>query len=585
MRLRWPGNLYWWRVAAILIAVAGLIDPAFPATRRARPELAIVTAQPGDTMLAARVAQELRRNFTIVRAPFTGAAATVIVGDRLPADNRDLAAPVFAVLSENSGAHVSLSDVRAPTRAPLDARVPVEVNATVRAAKGSTLQVTLQAGGIAVDRVSRDITSDTALIRVPLSFVPTTTGALPLRITAQVGASAEPAVAELDVDVHETPWEILFFDLRPSWMSTFVRRAVERDARFSVASRVVTSRSISSDAGGPPATLTDASALKRYSVIVVGAPEALSARDVAGLDMFLRRRGGAVVLLFDQPARGPLDQLTRVAQWSRTTNRAAARITSNTEDADSLRAADMIWPTQLPARAEAVAHDSANRPVLWHSAVGAGQLIVSGALDAWRYRDASLSSFPDFWQTLIAEAAEAAPPAIDIRLAAARLEPGEKTDVTVWLRDAALRSVNGEPVRATVRAILEKPDGREVVRLLPDGPIGRLRGSLRAPATPGPYRIVVTADAERAALPITVASHVAQPTPHEPDLIRAWTAARRGTAIHAAQLGQLPAALDRAIRPPARKQMTYPMRSSLWILPFAFALAVEWWTRRRRGHA
>jgi hypothetical protein len=582
VKLPVPDNAWWWRAAAIALAVAGVIDPGFPALRRAQPELAIVAAEPRDTLLARQIARELQSDFTVVSGPFAAAAATVIAGARLPDRMDELAAPVFAVLPEQSRTRVSLEALQAPGRVPLDARVPVEVTANVRGGRGRALEITLQAGSATVDRVTSNVSSDAARLRVPLSFVPTATGSLPLRITAQLAGAAPPAVAELDVSVHDAPWDVLFFDTRPSWLSTFVRRAVQSDGRFAVTSRVVTSRSISTDAGGPPATLSDLAALKRYSLIVVGAPAALTARDVAGLEGFLRRRGGAVVFLFDQPARGPFEELTQVVNWSRATSRTAVPVVATVGDGESLKASDVLWPAQLPAQARALARDPAQRPVIWQSAVGAGQLIVSGALDAWRYRDAAVSSFPNFWQTLLAEAAEAAPPAIDI-VAASRIEPGADLDVKMWLREAALATDGSIPVRATVSATLEKPDGRDVMRLWPDGPAGRMRAFLRAPATPGRYRVVVTSDGQRAERPIIVARNIARPEPSEHDLLRSWVVAHQGNAFDADELGQLAAALDRTIQPPARKQMTYPMRSAWWILPFALVLAAEWWMRRRRG--
>src|SRR5207237_6844110 len=101
------------------------------------------------------------------------------------------------------------------------------------------------------------------------------------------------------------------------YLSTFVRRALEADRRFAVASRVVTSRNVSSAEGQAPSTLADPSLLELYDVIVVGAPAALTPGDVSGLEQFLRRRGGAVLLLYDAaPTRGVHDRLTGVTTWT-----------------------------------------------------------------------------------------------------------------------------------------------------------------------------------------------------------------------------------------------------------------------------
>src|SRR6185503_15219195 len=137
----------------------------------------------------------------------------------------------------------------------------------------------------------------------------------PLRVTAALAGTTSVANADVSVDVRDKRWTVLFFDPRPSWMSTFVRRAVERDARFVVTSRVVTSRNVSADAGQPPGRLDDLAALELFDAVVVGAPETLTERDVAGLDAFLRRRAGGVVLLFDRRFPGPYERLTDAGDW------------------------------------------------------------------------------------------------------------------------------------------------------------------------------------------------------------------------------------------------------------------------------
>ena len=78
--------------------------------------------------------------------------------------------------------------------------------------------------------------------------------------------------ADVLIDVREQRWAILFYDPRPSWMSTFVRRAIARDPRFAVTSRVVTSRNISTDAGQPPASLDDLATLELFDVGWLPAP-------------------------------------------------------------------------------------------------------------------------------------------------------------------------------------------------------------------------------------------------------------------------------------------------------------------------
>jgi len=38
-----------------------------------------------------------------------------------------------------------------------------------------------------------------------------------------------------------------------------------------------------------------------------------------------------------------------------------------------------------------------------------------------------------------------------------------------------------------------------------------------------------------------------------------------------------------AVASPSTPLVRHPMRSTWWILPFAFCLSAEWWIRRRQG--
>ena len=106
-------------------------------------------------------------------------------------------------------------------------------------------------------------------------------------------------------------------------MATFVRRALEADARFVVTSRVATSRGTPAvTAGEPPAALSALPSLELFHTVIVGAAGELTADDETGLSRFMRERGGTVVLLLDQPDsrnHSPaLRSLTGVGQWTLT---------------------------------------------------------------------------------------------------------------------------------------------------------------------------------------------------------------------------------------------------------------------------
>ena len=588
------------RAIAITIGVVAAIDPSITSNRTTRPEVAVVSVDArGDSALADRVSRTLAKRFTVTRAAVSNAEGTVIVGNALPSNAADLALPAFAVLPERDGPAVTFDAVRAPAWSPREARVVVSTIARVTGGRGRTLDVTLRAGGLVVDHVTRRVTADDERVPMSLAFVPTVAGAAALRVSATLAGARNPAVTDVAVDVRDKRWAVLFFDPRPSWMSTFVRRAVERDPRFVVTSRVVTSRNVSTDAGQPPGRLDDLAALGLFDAVVVGAPEALSERDVVGLDAFLRRRGGGVVLLFDRRAPGPYERLTEVGAWVDDSTGRTLSIAPISGDSamGGLRASDIAWPSRLPAGAEPVAltvpssRDTASgRPVVWRSAVGAGRLVVNGALDSWRFRDRLLpsggSAFDRFWETIISNVANASPPPVAITLANGALAPGEESAVTVTGRDAALSTER--VVRTSVGAVLESSNSGEAptpVRLWPSGPAGQLEGIVRAPAAAGMYRLVVSADGNRGEAAVVVAPNVGHPAADAPDLLGAWVGARGGRVLAESRLDELSAALSRAIQPQPRLEIWNPMRSGWWLIPFALALSGEWWLRRRRGLA
>ncbi|MEX2283366.1 MAG: hypothetical protein WEE89_12855 [Gemmatimonadota bacterium] len=569
-----PGVL---RGLAIVIAAVAVIDPAITTARNSKPEIALVTTDSTHSRLSNAVENGLSKRFTVLHAPFAGAAATVLIGDRLPASTAALAGPVFAVLPERAVPSVRIIGVAAPARAPLHSRVPITSTLVVRSGGSRRLDVVLRMNGIVIDRVQRQLTAD-ADLSVSLNFVPATTGPARLQLTAELDGSSESAASDLLVDVHEQRWSVLFYDTRPSWSSTFVRRAIERDPRFVVTSRVLTSRNISSDAGGPPESLEPYSATSLHDAIVIGAPEGLSEPDVAGLDRFMRQRGGTVILLFDQNADGPYRRLTRVAEW--TVRNAVTTVVSNGE---RLRASTVMWPARLPAGARPLAQDSLRQPVLWQLAAGAGRAIVSGALDAWKFRDPSQSDFDRFWQTLVAQAAASAAPPVAIELTHPLLAPGRSTDVTVTIRDPASGNPPERSIsRVSAAAAIDLPGGPVAIRLWPDG-LGRFRGSLRAPATTGTYRVNASSDAGRTTAVLMVGQAFSQPVPDQRDLVTALASSRGGSAVSEHELEQLPDRIANVLQPATRRETWHPMRSAWWILPFVLFLGTEWWWRRRRG--
>ena len=578
------------RGIAILIALLAIFDPVITTERATRPQVAIVAATVEDSALARRTAEELDGSYDVVIGPFTGASASVIVGRILPEHVNDLASPVFAVLDDRTDGAVTIEAIHAPRRASLESRVPVRIIARVRNGGGRRVTVSLLAGAVTAESVTQDITTDDVRLDLPLSFIPTDTGVAALRVSATIDGG-EGTLADIAVEIDLTRDRVLFYDPRPSWMSTFVRRVVEQDTRFEVSSRTITSRDISTDIGQPP-SLGDDDAIAPFDVIVVGAPEALRESDVRDLDTFMRRRGGSVILLLDRRVDGPHDRLTGVTAWRLARHDGGVSIDPRGSDSSGLRASEITWPAALPANARSVAHTGASpspaEPVVWETAVGAGRLIVSGALDAWRFRDAAISGFDVFWTRTLAGAAAAAPAEIDVRLEQPVLSPGSTTEVIVTLREISLEPpAIGETVRVAIAATLESARASDSLRLWPGGPVGTLRGVIRAPNEAGVYRVVISGSERHSSgsAPLLVMNDARAPAPEEPEFVAMWASAHGGSVVPATEMETLPDRLAAALAAESRRVSWHPMRSGWWIIPFALALGTEWWWRRRRGLA
>ncbi len=637
------------RAVAVGIALLAAIDPSITTERRARPTISVIAVDPvADQPRADSVARALGGTARVVDAPFALVDATVLVGNVLPASLpasspaavpaslRRESTPVFAVTDDVDRANVRVSRLEVPAFVPLHASTEIRVtmavsdldqSGDVNAARANVpareLLLTLRSGKALLDRRALRIDAGDTTVRAMLAFVPARTGAVPLRVEVSLSRAAGTperdatdieafARADALVTVQERAWSVLVYDPRPSWMSTFVRRALERDPRFAVTSRIVTSRAISTIAGRAPVSLADPSALAPFDVVIVGAPEELRPDDIRGVASFLRRRGGSAVLLFDTRARGSTDLLTGVDAWSmrtlpsavplRTTVPTAAPRTDSVVATPPLVAAQLLAPSTPAAGTEPILMDATGRPIVWQTSVGPGQLLVSGALDAWRHRDVATSAFDRTWQRLIGDAAAASLPPLIVSVLPALLAPTDSASVRVVLRDAALavvadsRNVEGNvDVQATVSAHLEWTEGdstrREPVRLWPDGAVGSLRGTIRLPQLPAglsvPFdaTLVVDAGGYQSKSAVRVDTDRRRARVDGRDLLRRYVAARGGAAATMSTLPALADAIGRVVRGAPAATRWYPMRSVWWLLPLTLALAGEWWLRRRRGLA
>ncbi len=396
------------RATAVGIAVLGVWDPVWLMPRASRPLVSVVASDSAhDRAQLAAVRRQLSTQATVLDAPLPVAAGTVVVGERLPDGLEAVAFPAVSVPAHGDGGWVAFRRIQAPSRVHLESRITVL--ATVEAHGGrpqDTVIVSALSGSTVVAEVRREVTRGRAGARltVPLTVVPWGLGVASLRIRAVMAGGVDTVRHDVTVAVDTVRTPVLFFDTRPSWRSTFERRALARDLRYAVTSRVVTATSASGVTasrvtasrvtasrvtGAAPMALASAVRTGPGGVVVIGAPEALTAADVRALEGVLRG-GATVVLLPDHAAPGPVDALLGTGGWRVVTRRSPAVVHGpgvTGAPADSLRWQGQVIgvPNHLPFGAERLAWlAETGETVVWRVPVGEGMLVVSGVFDAWR---------------------------------------------------------------------------------------------------------------------------------------------------------------------------------------------------------
>lgn len=562
------------RAIAVLIAIAGLIDPAFTVSRPPSQRLVAIalTSTP-----ALNVEQALRSNLpgweidtraASSRLPCAAGERCVVIADgskdiELP---RDLATPLALVsIASASAPNVSITSVvtgGAHQRAGAVARV--ELAGAGVEGRSSEIRVI---DGTAVVGSAGHKWSNASPAFVDVPWWPIGAGARRLRVEVTPVTGESSTIdnhIDAGVDVQSTRSPVLVFDARPSWSSTFVRRALEDDARYSVGYRARLAPSLSA---GTANGRLDAAALDLASAVVIGGPDALGAADIALLDRYVNVRGGTLVLLAERAPSGSWARLLP-GEWTE-------HLTATPEPVGPLRASEILRANRLPATATTVARSGAHSAIVVLP-VGHGRIVVSGAMDAWRYRDQDAGGFDRFWRSLIAEGAAA----------------GQATQLTF---DRVL-AANGSRIRFTIRdrrmtpvaageasAVLRCGDGpASAVRLWPDGASNSFTGEV-APRAIGACTIEARIDDRIVSGAIAVADNPSAGVGHTLAKLERSVRAMGGTVERAGDEATLARAIESGAAPPPVDVPVHPMRSAWWLLPFAGCLSAEWWLRRRSG--
>jgi hypothetical protein len=580
------------RTIAVLIAVAGLIDPALTTAGHTRARVAVIV-QDTPTLELPATGESTRRGVAErVRSRLAGAfggdydiqprvtsdtSAAIVIGDSYPrsgSDSRsDLSVATVTVTGE-AAPNVRILRVDAPREVPAGTGVRVGIDAEGAGVASRTSTLTVRSGGLEVGRASHQWRGGRDLWHADIDAVPIGEPPFVLRVEAQpldVERTSIDNAVDAVVDVRRVPLRVQVYEPRPSWATTFIRRALEADSRFKIAGLSSTSKSIATRTGDAVG-LSDAR-LDDFDVVIAGGLDRLTETNARALDRFMRARGGAVVLVPDaKPGAGPTGALLR----------GLTLVERLSEQPQKLAVAAPLAPIQasemLLVRADAPLVDrlawtsgADSSPVVVSIPRGGGRLVVSGALDAWRFRTDDAGAFDRFWQSTIAGLALAVPPPVDVSVEPPIVRPGERGDVVVRVRSV------GPAVRATI-------DGHPI-RLWPDTPAGVFRGSFVARESDGRSTVTVRVDgaSQSASRPIVVRADARRELPQTTAPLSLLSASHRGIDATPDNVGDVERFIRRTVAAPVAPISRRPMRSPWWMIPFAACLSGEWYLRRRRG--
>jgi hypothetical protein len=650
------------RAAAVIIAILGLVDPVLTLPWREPTVVSVAIVDPvADEMsplaqgalssrdaeaLKARVIAALDDEFDVREGLIADAAAVVLIGDgRSPSPTSaiaslpsaptspagDAAGQVVAAVVPSPAANTArIVRIDAPKRAHISELVPVTVQVEARGLAGRTSTIVAHAAGLEVARATHKWTAgadDVEQAEINLAIPSLQTG--PVRFTISViddskdstngGSRSNGATAGVAVDVHDRPLRVLFVNGRPSWATRFIERALDSDPRFSVSTATRVSRGLTASSASAPASLATSDP-DSFHAIVLGAPELLTKAEADILRTFVRVRGGLLIVAPDRmlDQSSPLIDLLPARKFTE-------RLLNDPAELTPMFASEFAMPDALLPGAETLLRlgsgpattpaPAAGAPVIVGSPLGEGYAIVSGALDAWRYRDRAQDGFDRFWRDTISTRAAAVPEPVEIALDPVVAAPDAPINLQVRVRSSSV--ANAANTTATIAARLTPTSTRAAsapvsssalassppsssasssppasndtltttpIRLWPDARPSAYHGAINAPSRDGVYAVSVQLDGQatlsRAYFRVQHDARITRPA--WPGL-QAFVEARRGLLVTSDQLDRLTRHLREFVRPANTRHARHPLRSAWWILPFAACLGGEWLLRRRRG--
>jgi hypothetical protein len=570
------------RVLAVLLLAAAIVDPAFTKSSDEPLPVAIRAASAGigDRNLASDVHRALAPFATFIdldspREP----AAIVLAGESIDPRQIPPSGPL-SIVTRPRVRNVKIAAVTVPDTMVLGLAGTIAGVVHAEGMQGTTSRIVLEQNGLVLARVEHRWTRPVETFGVRLNYLPDAPGVRVLRMLSQPlehESTSGDNHMDFRIPVRDRRLNVLVYEQRPSWSATFVRRALEEERLFEIATLTQTSRGVSVESGAPPPALS-ASILEAYDLVIAAAPEALEPRDFEALTRFASVRGGTVLFLPDRRPSGRFLEYLRQRAFTRTDEVLLETAATLEPKAPPIRAAEFAVPVDPGSGTRVLAslRDRERvRPVVVAWSEGAGRMIYSGALDAWRYR--TDNAFTSFWKEHIAGAAMASPPPLQVTL-----EPGMVAPNAVVRLTARFRGTETTADTVVSGRIIDRRGEAEPVRLWPTAESGAFEAEFNAPAS-GEYIVEVATAGVRASSPLIVAPDARFGPPASSGLEQI-AASTGGVAVDIDHLSSVADHL-RGLPRERAPRIVHPTRAAFWSAAFILALSMEWWLRRRTGEA
>ena len=173
---------------------------------------------------------------------------------------------------------------------------------------------------------------------------------------------------------------------------------------------------------------------------MVGAPDSLTPADLEALRWFVEERGGVAVLIADQRPTGRYVDLIGAPLIEPRLVETPGRL------GGGLQASELLIVRQPPSGSRTLAATESNETVVFSARRGAGAVIFSGALDAWRYRGREEEAFAGFWRRAIADEAAAVPPVLEVSVEPPMVAIGTAARVRARLRATEFLRGPADPI-------------------------------------------------------------------------------------------------------------------------------------------